>query len=100
MAHPAEQTPANDGVMLTEGRRTAPDAPAYLGTNLHCLCPKQPCRSHRALGGDVPMSPARPSLPRGCQGKAGMFPWHLEWQDLACPHGFGKGRTGWCPHGS
>lgn len=37
MAHPAEQTLANDGVMLTEGRRTAPDAPAYLGTNLHCL---------------------------------------------------------------
>lgn len=36
MAHPAEQTLANDGVMLTEGR------PAYLGTNSHCLCPNWP----------------------------------------------------------
>lgn len=42
MAHPAEQTLANDGVMLTEGRRTALNAPAYLGTNRHCLRPNGP----------------------------------------------------------
>lgn len=75
MAHPAEQTLANDGVMLTEGRRTAPDAPAYLGTNLHCLRPNRPCRSrgcHQLVpGGDVPTPPACPSVPRGWQGKAG-----------------------------
>lgn len=39
MAHPAEQTLANDGVMLTEGRHTALKAPAYLCTNCHCLHP-------------------------------------------------------------
>lgn len=37
MTHPAEQTLANDGVMLTERRHTVLHAPAYLGTN--CLCP-------------------------------------------------------------
>lgn len=74
MAHPAEQTLANDGVMLTEGRHTALKAPAYLGTKCHCLHPNWGDQGHwgrgchRVWGREARMRPRRRSVPWGLWG--------------------------------
>lgn len=91
MAHPAEQTRANDGVMLTEGRQTARKAPAYLGTNRHCLCPNWGhwCRGchHFTWGGDAPMQPRWfLGADDGKHGTEG-HPHGTRRHPIGCPHG-------------
>lgn len=95
MAHPAEQTPANDGVMLTEGRQTARKAPAYLGTNRHCLCPNWGHWCHQfTQAGHAPMQPHW--FLGAVDGKHGTegYP-HGTCYSIGCPHV--TQHPMWCP---